>query len=279
MIFQSVRQLKDMIRNVEKKLGLPSNTLLNYYMMERFLCRISRSEYANNFVIKGGFLISSLIGIDMRSTMDVDATLKGIPLNSNTIKSIIERIIAINIEDNITWEIEKISAIHDEGDYEDFRVTLIAKFFGMSVPIKLDITTGDVIIPREIDYSYSLLFSGEKLWIKAYPIFTILAEKIESILVRNISNTRARDFYDIYILYKKNPNLNIEILREAIYKKAEERNTTRYLQQKEKYLLEIMESIELQEIWNNYSKKNFYASNITWEELIVSLVGFINKVL
>ena len=277
MIFTSVKQLKAVVKNTENKLGLPSNTLLNYYMMERFLCRISKSEYANNFVIKGGFLISSLIGIDMRSTMDVDVTLKGVALNSDTIRDIIESILHIDMQDQITWDIEKITSIHEEGAYEDFRITLIAHFFNMRVSVKLDITTGDVIIPREIDYSYSLLFGEEKLLIKAYPIFTILAEKIESILARNVSNTRARDFYDIYILFKKNPDLNRKQLKKALYKKAQERKTTMYLEENEKYLSDISKSKELQEIWGNYRKKNSYASNIAWEELIETLNDLIDS--
>ena len=277
MIFTSVKQLKAVVKNTENKLGLPSNTLLNYYMMERFLCRISKSEYANNFVIKGGFLISSLVGIDMRSTMDVDVTLKGVALNSDTIRDIIESILHIDMQDQITWDIEKITSIHEEGAYEDFRITLIAHFFNMRVPVKLDITTGDVIIPREIDYSYSLLFGEEKLLIKAYPIFTILAEKIESILARNVSNTRARDFYDIYILFKKNPDLNRKQLKEALYKKAQERKTMMYLEESEKYLSDISKSKELQEIWGNYRKKNSYASNIAWEELIETLNDLIDS--
>lgn len=277
MIFTSVKQLKAVVKNTENRLGLPSNTLLNYYMMERFLCRISKSEYANNFVIKGGFLISSLIGIDMRSTMDVDVTLKGVALNSDTIRDIIESILHIDMQDQITWDIEKITSIHEEGAYEDFRITLIAHFFNMRVPVKLDITTGDVIIPREIDYSYSLLFGEEKLLIKAYPIFTIFAEKIESILARNVSNTRARDFYDIYILFKKNPDLNRKQLKEALYKKAQERKTMMYLEESEKYLSDISKSKELQEIWGNYRKKNSYASNIAWEELIETLNDLIDS--
>lgn len=277
MIFQSVRQLKDVIKNEEKKLGLPSNTLLNYYMMERFLCRVSKSQYADNFVIKGGFLISSLIGIEMRSTMDVDATLKGVMLNSSTIKDIIETISGIDMEDHITWEIEKISTIHEKSEYEDFRVTLIAHFFNMRVPVKLDITTGDVIIPKEVDYGYFLLFGNEKIWIKAYPLLTILAEKIESILARNVSNTRARDFYDVYILSKKNPDLNKEQLWEALYQKAEERKTMIYLENSYTYLNDIEKSKELQEIWENYRKKNFYAQNITWEEVMKNLNKLFNK--
>ena len=271
MIFNSVKQLKDTIRNSENKLNLPPNTLINYYMMERFLCRINKSRYSDNFVIKGGFLLSSIIGIDMRSTMDIDATVKGIPINSDTITNIIDEIIQINLEDNITFEIEKISTIHEEGAYEDFRATLIANFFNMKVPIKVDITTGDVIFPMEIDYNYSLLFTDKTLSIKAYPILTILSEKIESIIVRNVLNTRARDFYDIYVLLKQNPEINIDELKTAIDKKAEERKTKDYIENILKYFEDIKSSKELEEVWVNFCKKKSYAKDISWEDIIDSL--------
>lgn len=271
MIFNSVKQLKDTIRNSENKLNLPPNTLINYYMMERFLCRINKSRYSDNFVIKGGFLLSSIIGIDMRSTMDIDATVKGIPINSDTITNIIDEIIQINLEDNITFEIEKISTIHEEGAYEDFRATLIANFFNMKVLIKVDITTGDVIFPMEIDYNYSLLFTDKTLSIKAYPILTILSEKIESIIVRNVLNTRARDFYDIYVLLKQNPEINIDELKTAIDKKAEERKTKDYTENILKYFEDIKSSKELEEVWVNFCKKKSYAKDIPWEDIIDSL--------
>ena len=271
MIFNSVKHLKDTIRNRENKFNLPPNTLINYYMMERFLCRINKSKYSYNFVIKGGFLLSSIIGIDMRSTMDIDATVKGIPANSYTITNIIDEIIKVDLEDNIKFEIEKISTIHEEGYYENFRVTLIANFFNMKVPIKVDITTGDVIIPNEIDYNYSLLFTDKTLSIKAYPILTILAEKIESIIVRNITSTRARDYYDVYILLKQNPYIDIDELKNATYKKAEERKTKDYLENTLKYFDYIKSSKELEELWKNFCKKKSYAKDISWEEIIGSL--------
>lgn len=241
MIFNSVKHLKDTIRNRENKFNLPPNTLINYYMMERFLCRINKSKYSYNFVIKGGFLLSSIIGIDMRSTMDIDATVKGIPVNSYTITNIIDEIIKVDLEDNIKFEIEKISTIHEEGYYENFRVTLIANFFNMKVPIK------------------------------AYPILTILAEKIESIIVRNITSTRARDYYDVYILLKQNPDIDIDELKNATYKKAEERKTKDYLENTLKYFDYIKSSKELEELWKNFCKKKSYAKDISWEEIIGSL--------
>lgn len=207
----------------------------------------------------------------MRSTMDIDATVKGIPINSDTITNIIDEIIQINLEDNITFEIEKISTIHEEGAYEDFRATLIANFFNMKVPIKVDITTGDVIFPMEIDYNYSLLFTDKTLSIKAYPILTILSEKIESIIVRNVLNTRARDFYDIYVLLKQNPEINIDELKTAIDKKAEERKTKDYTENILKYFEDIKSSKELEEVWVNFCKKKSYAKDISWEDIIDSL--------
>lgn len=271
MIFTSPRQLKDKIKNVEQKYNLPANTLLNYYMMERFLCRLSNSEYSDNFIIKGGFLISSLIGIDMRSTMDIDTTIKGIPVNEESIRKIIEGVIKIELEDNITWAIEKIRSIHEAGEYDDFRITLIATFFNMQTPIKIDITTGDRIIPKEVDYNYQLLFTDKSIDIKAYPLTTILAEKIETILSRNVLNTRARDYYDIYILTKLNPQLDYEGLRKSLTIKAEERNSLEYIQNSQKYLKEIKVSKELKNIWDNYSRKNQYSKEIDWNDILATI--------
>ena len=277
MIFTSPRQLKDKIRNAEQKYNLPANTLLNYYMMERFLCRLSNSEYCDNFIIKGGFLISSLIGIDMRSTMDIDTTIKGIPVNEESIRKIIEGVIKIELEDNITWAIEKIRSIHEAGEYDDFRITLIATFFNMQTPIKIDITTGDRIIPKEVDYNYQLLFTDKSIDIKAYPLTTILAEKIETILSRNVLNTRARDYYDIYILTKLNPQLDYEGLRKALIIKAEERNSLEYIQNSQKYLKEIKASKELKDIWDNYSRKNQYSKEIDWNDILATINEVLTK--
>ncbi len=200
MKFNSPKQLKDWLRNKELSEGIPSNTLLNYYMMERFIERISISQYRDNFIFKGVFLISAMIGTNLRSTLDIDATLKGIPVSEKTIIEIINNIISIELDDNTSWKVINIKSIHSSGKYEDFRITLGAKFFNIKEFIKIDLTTGDVVIPREIEYSYDLMFEDRSIDIKAYHLYTILAEKLETVLSRNISNTRAKDFYDIYIL-------------------------------------------------------------------------------
>lgn len=278
MIFKTPRQLKDKIRNEERKYNLPANTLINYYMMERFICKISESKYKDNFIIKGGFLISSLIGIDMRSTMDIDTTIKGIAVSEESIVKIMHEIIEIDLGDNIGWEIEKIRPIHEEGGYEDFRITLIAKFFNMEVAVKLDITTGDTIIPKEVDYEYLLLFSDEKIDIKAYPLDTILAEKIETILTRNVLNTRARDYYDLYILTKLNPDLDYNKLSKAVKTKSIERNSLGYIEGSKRYYKEIASSEDLKSIWENYRNKHSYSENINWEDVLKTLESTLKKI-
>lgn len=265
----SPRQLKDWIKNIAKKNNLVANTVLQNYMMERFLERVAVSRYRDNFILKGGFLIAAMVGIDMRSTMDMDTTIKGLPVSEPEIKNIISEILRIPINDNVTFEIASISPIHDAGEYEDFRVGIIAKFFTMKVNMKLDITTGDVIIPREVDYSFKLMFEDRNIMIKAYNLNTILAEKIESILARNVSNTRARDFYDIYILLTtRHYDIHKDELQNAIKEKAKERGTLIYIEQHEKYLKDIRESSDLLSIWTSYATKYLYASDISFKDIV-----------
>lgn len=231
----SPKQLKDWINNMAKKKNLVANTLLQNFMMERLLERISISEYKDNFVLKGGFLIAAMLGIDLRSTLDMDTTIKGLPVTKENIEEILNEILSIDLGDNVTFNIKNINSIHDISEYEDFRVSLEAKFFTIKVNMKIDITTGDIIIPREVNYSFKLMFEERSIPIKAYNLNTILAEKIESILARNISNTRARDYYDVYMLTSfRKDDINIVDLRSAIIEKAKERNTLIYLDEKEK---------------------------------------------
>ncbi len=276
MIFSSPRQLKDWINNLAKKNNLAANGLLQNFMMERLLERISVSKYKDNFILKGGFLIAAMIGIDMRSTMDMDTTIKGISANKEDIERILNEILAEDINDNVTFKIQGIKSIHDVSEYDDFRVSVEAKLFTIKVNMKIDITTGDLIIPREVEYEYKLMFEDRNIEIKAYNLNTILAEKIESIMARNVSNTRARDFYDVYILFKlKNHEIDMNSLRSALKKKAEERNTLIYLEQSEKYLKDIDESRDLREIWTSYKEKYPYAAGIELSEIINILKGIL----
>jgi predicted nucleotidyltransferase component of viral defense system len=232
-------------------------------MMERFLERVSVSKYRDNIILKGGFLIAAIVGINMRSTMDIDTTIKGLSVNETEIKRIVTEILDAPVNDNVTFEIKSIQPIHDAGGYEDFRLGIVAMFFTMRVSLKLDITTGDVIIPREVDYSFKLMFEDRAIQIKAYNLSTVLAEKIESILARNVANTRARDYYDVYILFTtRADDLDKNELLHAIDRKAAERGTTTYIEQHEKYLTDIRESCDLLNLWEAYRGKYPYAADI-----------------
>ncbi len=268
MKINSPRQLKDWINNMAKNNNLIANTLLQNFMMERFLERISISKYKDNFIIKGGFLIAAIVGLDMRSTMDIDSTIKGISINRKSLEKILNEILSIQIDDNVTFILKDMKNIHDISEYDDFRVSVEASLFTIKVNMKIDITTGDIIIPREIDYSFKLMFEDRSISIKAYNINTILAEKIESILSRNIANTRARDYYDVYILMtlKKN-EIDLINLKNAIMQKAEDRNTIIYVKNKDKYLSDIDESEYLKTIWKAYTLKFPYAKHIQFTEI------------
>ncbi|MCD4715019.1 MAG: nucleotidyl transferase AbiEii/AbiGii toxin family protein [Clostridiales bacterium] len=270
MKINSPRQLKDWINNmVAKNNSLNANNLLQNFMMERLLERISVSNYKDNFILKGGFLIAAMVGIDMRSTMDMDTTIKGIPIDRRAIENIINEILSIAIDDNVFFILKDIKNIHDISDHDDFRISVEAHFFTIKVNMKIDITTGDLIIPREIEYSFRLMFEERDLSIKAYNIYTILAEKIESILARNVANTRARDYYDVYILMAlRKDEIDFERLIDAIQKKAEERNTLIYVENHDKYLSDIEVSKEMKNIWQSYTNKFPYAENIQFSEIM-----------
>jgi len=202
MIITSGTQLKDMIKNLARKHSADSQILLRTYMTERFLERLSQSSYKNNFIIKGGMLITAMVGIQSRSTMDLDTTIKGFTLNQDELESIINQICLININDGVTFEIKSFSEIMDEADYPGVRISMNCFYDNIRIPMKLDISTGDVITPKEIAFKYQLMFEKREIALLAYNIETVLAEKIETIIARNITNTRMRDFYDIHVLLK-----------------------------------------------------------------------------
>jgi Domain of unknown function (DUF1814). len=201
--------------------------------------------------------------------MDMDITIKGLPVDKDTVENIVNEILAIDVGDNVTFSIKSIKSIHDVSEYDDFRITIEAMFFTVRVIMKIDITTGDVIIPKEVDYSFKLMFEDRSIVIKAYNVITILAEKIESILVRNVSNTRARDFYDVYILLTtRTSDINKDSLRHAIERKAEERDSVSFLENYRKYIADIFESPDVLKIWTAYKEKYVYANDIEFSDII-----------
>ena len=196
----NIESVKGKIRNLAKEHNLSTQEILQMYFFERFLERLSKSKYKTNFVIKGGLLISSLIGIENRTTMDMDTTIKGISLEEILIRKIVEEIINIETGDGIRFEISGMEHIREDNDYDNFRISMIANIGKTKNPMKMDITTGDPITPKEIEYKYPCVFSKEDIEVLAYPLETIIAEKYESIIKRNITSTRMRDFM-MYILF------------------------------------------------------------------------------
>lgn len=265
----NIESIKGKIRNLAEQKNLKSQEVLQIYFFERLLERLSKSQYKNNFVIKGGFLISSLIGIENRTTMDMDTTIKGIALKENRIKEIVEEILDINVDDGIRFEIKDISYIREEDKYENFRISLIANVGKTQNPMKIDITTGDAITPREIEYAYPCIFSKKDIKIMAYPLETILAEKYGTIIRRNITTTRMRDFYDLYTLYKlKKDKINYEILKEAIEKTSKKRGSQDIMQDYEKIIEDIKEDSYLRSLWKVYLSENKYIDDLTFDKVI-----------
>lgn len=269
---KNAMQLKSLIKKISKEKNISAQILLQNYMLERFLERISYSKYKNNYILKGGFLIASMIGVDIRSTMDMDATIKGYPLNEERIIEMIDDIIAIPLKDRITFERCGIEEIREKDEYVGYRISLIGNYDKMAVPLKLDITTGDKVTPKEIEYRYNLMLEERSINILAYNLSTILAEKLESVIVRGDQNTRLRDYYDIFILTKlESKNIEISTLQIALRETAEKRGTYNRIKEFNQVVEMIEHSDIMRQRWDNYSKKFSYVEGIKFEETCESI--------
>ena len=272
MRFESAMQLKGWIKNKSKETGAPANALLQNYMMERLLERVSLSRYRKNLVLKGGFLIAAMIGVERRSTMDMDATVKGLSIDRDKLESMLREIVSIDADDGIVFEIHDMKNIRDISEYDDFRVSLHAAYQTIRVDMKLDITIGDAIIPGAIEFPYKLMFEDRTISVMAYNLYTLLAEKIETILSRNVANTRGRDFYDAYVLLSRNKDSLVrEELLHALRVKAEERGSAPALENHAKHLREIANSPDIAKIWAMYAKNYSYAGGITLPDVIATI--------
>ena len=266
-------QLKGIIKNMSAKTGVRANVLLQNYMLERLLERISASEYKWKFVLKGGMLISAMVGLDSRTTMDMDATIKGVNFTKEALLPIVNHIINVPLQDDISFSLNGIEEIREASEYDSYRVSLDATYETIVVPLKIDISTGDTITPKEVLYSFDLLFENRKIEILAYNIETVLAEKFETIISRGIINTRARDFYDIYILPTlQKENINWNDFKKALATTATNRKTIYKIDNSLSILEEIKENKVMQEIWKDYTKKFDYAEGILFEDIITAIV-------
>lgn len=266
-------RLKAIINNIAKENNVAAQLVLQTYMLERLLERISVSKYKDNFILKGGMLISAMLGINSRTTMDMDTTIKGFSLTKENILKIMTEICDIDIDDDVNFKIKKIDLIREDDDYGGYRVTFEANFNNeMPVTLKIDITTGDKITYKEIKYSFTLMLEDRKIQIWSYNIETIIAEKFESIIKRGALSTRVRDYYDIYMLMNtQSKNINNKTLRDAIIITAEYRETSTIIEDWKEIVTILENDTKMKRQWEKYQKDNFYAQGIKYEDLIKSL--------
>ena len=270
----TARQLKDLVRNLSKKKSADAQILMRNYMMEHFLERISLSEYKNQFILKGGMLVAAMVGLDARATMDLDATIKGTNVSVEDVEMIISKIISIPLNDGVLFRIKRISEIMEEADYPGVRVSMETKFDGVITPLKIDISTGDIITPREIKYKFNLMLENRTIEVWAYNLETVLAEKLETVISRNVTNTRMRDFYDIYILQKLyGEQLSKDVLRDALVATAKKRETLEQIETEDidEVFDEIQSSSVMENLWKAYQRNYSYSADIPWHTIMKSI--------
>ena len=280
MITKNPMQFKAFIKKKAQEKNISAQLVMQNYMLERLLERISLSKYKNNFIIKGGFLISSIVGLDTRTTMDLDTTIKGFSLTYESIREIFKNICSIKIDDDIEFEVVDVYDIRETDDYPGIRVSLKANYPPISVPLTVDVTTGDEITPREIEYTFSLLFDDRAINVLAYNLETILAEKIETVLSRGIANTRPRDYYDIYILYTlRKEQCNFDVLLKALEKTTEKRGSQNILVDYNDIISNIRTSKELNDFWNKYQNNFDYAKDISFDETCNTILNIMDSII
>lgn len=263
-------RLKALIRNLSKINKVEAEVLLRNYMLERFLERVSLSRHKCRFILKGGMLISAMVGIDSRTTMDLDATIKGQALSAGETIGLIKDILTVPIEDNVLITYQRIEDIRQDADYPGYRVSLDAVLQGSRQTLHIDVTTGDFVTPREIEYRFRLMFEDRTISIMAYNLETVLAEKFESVITRGLVNTRMRDFYDIFMLTTSQA-VDEGTFNSAIHRTARRRQTAGQIADAASVIQHISASPLLKDLWSRYQKKYSYASDVTWEMTMDSL--------
>lgn len=267
-MIKTSRQLKDKVRNMARGDSAKAQLLIRNYGMERFLERVSLSEHRDNFILKGGMLVSAMVGLENRATMDIDTSIRNMPLDTIAAKAMVEEIIAVPVDDNIRFEINDFGTIMDDAEYSGVRISLNAFLDATRIPLKIDISTGDAITPAAVNYQYKLMFEKRYITLWAYNLETVLAEKIETVLSRSVLNTRLRDFYDLYVLQDTGLEIDKATLAAALTATARKRGSEQVLVLYERTLDEIRISPLMREQWERYQGKNNYAASIVWDDVI-----------
>ena len=262
-------QIKGRIKSVAKQNNADARTLMRIYMMERFLERLAQSEYRDNFILKGGILVTAMIGVAHRSTMDIDTSMKNLNLSAEDALRVVNQVKDIDLDDGVSFEVKDVSNIMDEMEYPGIRVTMNATVGRLITPLKIDISTGDVITPRAIEFNYDLLLEDRSISLWSYNLETILAEKLQTVLARGILNTRMRDFYDIRMLLDTyEDKVNKAVLKDAFAATCKKRGTDNLQEQAEEIIKIIEADEQLQVLWGAYQKKYSYAADIDYASVI-----------
>lgn len=270
------KELNDKAREIERNTGLQHLEIYQRFMFERILERISKSNYNENFILKGGLLLSAMFGINNRSTRDMDISIKGIDVSKEKMLDILNQILSIDLNDGVKFEVVKITDIREDDEYGGNKYHLVGKLENLKVNLEIDISTGDEITPRQLKYAYSSIFEDKNILIDSYNIETILSEKIETILRRGKYNARMKDYYDVYSFLTKLKNeINMETFKNAFNNTITQRESSKYLNDYKQILEEIAEDERMNTYWKNYKSKNKYAKDIELEIIISLLKSFI----
>lgn len=272
-------QLKGTIRNMAQKKNLRAQEVLQMFLFERVLERLANSAYKSNFILKGGLLISSMIGIEERTTMDMDTTVRGIQMEEGEIVRAVKEILAIDVGDGIAFEYQNIEPIREDDAYNNFRVHLRAKYGKIDSPMKIDVTTGDVITPAAVQYEFPMLFDAKTVPVMAYTLETVLAEKYETIIRRNIGTTRARDYYDLHTLFhSRRSEIRPDILKAAVLHTAQKRNSVQDIEDWKDIIKDIREESQMYLLWDNYIAENKYIGELKFH-IVLDTVEEVAKLL
>ena len=274
----NIIEFKNKIKSVEEEYDLNHYEVLQRFMFERILERISISKYNSNFILKGGLLLSAIFGINERSTKDIDTTIIGIDISKTEMVKILNEILNIDLNDGTTFNIVNITDIREESEYGGNKYNIIGKIENIKVQLEIDISTGDKVTPREMKYKYQSIFENKSIIINCYNLETILAEKLETILRRGKFNSRMKDYYDVYyILNNLYDDIDILILNNAI-KNFNKRDSIKYLNDYKEIILSIKNGSIINNLWNAYSSKYKYACNIKFSNILETLENILDDI-
>ena len=275
-MIRTATQLKAKVRNLSGSDSNKAQTLIRNFVMERFLERLTLSEYRDHFILKGGMLVAAMVGLDTRATMDIDTTVKALNLSREDAVKVIEDIIAVNVPDGVQFKVTKVADIMEEHDYPGIRLMLEATLDRMQQTIKLDISTGDIITPAPVEYNYHLMFEERTISLWAYNLETLLAEKLETIMSRGTANTRMRDFYDIHVISLQECFDTVN-LRIAFLATCQGRNSIGLISQLKEILHSVEEDETMRKLWENYREASFFVGDLPWETVMLSVKELAEK--